>query len=162
MRLLKNPCDLPTVQQGTIFYPCKVCNIFLKLSLLSIVPQLDKCLKFIAFCDTKARFPHVLRIGDFNDLQTSWILTTSGNTPSQMVGDFYYMIRIIGSISTLKVLSHMVPNVRNFYNECEHEIWLSGTGRSLMIGDFYDEGQNEIYLSGTSECLTLFSLAAKA
>ena len=106
------------------------------------------------------RLPHVLRIGDFNDLQTSGILTTSRNTPSQMVGDFYYRIRIIGSISTLKVLSHMVPNVRNFTMSVNMKFGC--LGQSLMIGDFYNEGQHEIHLSGTSKCLTLFSLAAKA
>ena len=59
----------------------------------------------------KAWFPLVLtivRIGDFYDIPTSGILTTSGNTSSQKsqtVGDFYDVIGIIGIISTLKVLS---------------------------------------------------------
>ena len=57
---------------------------------------------------------------------TSWVLTISVNTPpqtSQMVSDFYDVIGRTGSISTLKVLSQTVCN---FYNECEHEICLSG------------------------------------
>ena len=77
-----------------------------------------------------AWFPLVLRIvriGDFYDLPTSRILTTSGNTQSQTVGDFYDVIERIGSISTLKVLSQTVPDVGDFYDECEHEICLSGT-----------------------------------
>ena len=59
----------------------------------------------------KAWFPLVLRIiriGDFYDIPTSEILTTSGNTSSQKsqtVGDFYDVIGRIGIISTLKVLS---------------------------------------------------------
>ena len=58
-----------------------------------------------------AWFPLVLRIvriGDFYDIPTSGILTTSGNTSSQKsqtVGDFYDVIGRIGIISTLKVLS---------------------------------------------------------
>ena len=43
------------------------------------------------------------------------------------VGDFYDVIGRIGSISTLKVLSQTVPDVGDFYDECEHEICLSGT-----------------------------------
>ena len=57
---------------------------------------------------TKAWFPLVLRIGDFYDIPTSGILTTSGKTlsqKSQTVGDFYDVIGRIGIISTLKVLS---------------------------------------------------------
>ena len=59
----------------------------------------------------EAWFPLVLRIvriGDFYDINTSGILTTSGNTSSQKsqtVGDFYDVIGRIGIISTLKVLS---------------------------------------------------------
>ena len=59
----------------------------------------------------KAWFPLVLRIvriGDFYDIATSGILTTSGNTlsqTSQKVGGFYDVIGRIGIISTLKVLS---------------------------------------------------------
>ena len=55
---------------------------------------------------------------------------TSVNSPSQAsqtVGDFYDVIGRIGSISTLKVLSQTVPDVGDFYDECEHEICLSGT-----------------------------------
>ena len=60
---------------------------------------------------TKAWFPLVLRIariGDFYDIPTSGILTTSGNTSSQKsqtVDDFYDVIGRIGIISTLKILS---------------------------------------------------------
>ena len=57
---------------------------------------------------TKAWFPLVLRIGDFYDIPTSGILTTSWKTSSQKcqtVGDFYHVIGRIGIISTLKVLS---------------------------------------------------------
>ena len=62
-------------------------------------------------CLSKAWFPFVLRfvrIGDYYDIPTSGILTTSGNTSSQKsqtVGDFYDVIGRIGIISTLKVLS---------------------------------------------------------
>ena len=61
--------------------------------------------------DVKAWFPLVLRIvriGDFYDIPTSGILTTSGNTSSQKsqtVGNFYDVIGRIRIISTLKVLS---------------------------------------------------------
>ena len=54
---------------------------------------------------TKAWFPLVLRTGDFYDIPTSGILTSSGKTSSQTVGDFYDVIGRIGIISTLKVLS---------------------------------------------------------
>ena len=50
----------------------------------------------------------MLRIGDFYDIPTSGILTTSGNASSQKsqtVGDFYDVIGRIGIISALKVLS---------------------------------------------------------
>ena len=63
------------------------------------------------FLRYKAWFPLVLRIvriGDFYDIPTSGILTTSENTSSQKsqtVGDFYDVIGRIGIISTLKVLS---------------------------------------------------------
>ena len=66
---------------------------------------------FLKKLPSKAWFPHVLRIvriGDFYDIPTSGILTTSGNTSSQKsqtVGDFYDVIGRIGIISTLKVLS---------------------------------------------------------
>ena len=76
----------------------------------------------------------IVRIWDFYNLPTSGILTTSVNTPSQtsqMVGDFYDAIGRIGSISTLKVLSQKVPDVGDFYDECEHEICLSGTSGML-------------------------------
>ena len=71
--------------------------------------------------------------GDFYDLPTSGILTTSVNIPSQtsQTGDFYDVIGRIGSISTLKVLSQTVPDVGDFYDECEHEICLSGTSGML-------------------------------
>ena len=52
--------------------------------------------------------PRIVRIGDFYDIPTSRILTTSGNTSSQKaqtVGDFYDVIGRIGITSTLKVLS---------------------------------------------------------
>ena len=46
--------------------------------------------------------------GNLKDIPTSGTLTTNGNTSSQKsqtVGDFYHVIRRIGIISTLKVLS---------------------------------------------------------
>ena len=46
--------------------------------------------------------------GNLKDIPTSGTLTTNGNTSSQKsqtVGDFYHVIRRIGTISTLKVLS---------------------------------------------------------
>ena len=52
---------------------------------------------------------------------------TSVNTPSQTAGDFYDVIGKIGSFSNLKVLSQTVPDVGDFYDECEREICLSGT-----------------------------------
>ena len=53
-------------------------------------------------------------------------VNTSSQT-SQTVGDFYDVIGRIGSISTLKVLIPDIPDVGDFYDECEHEIYLSGT-----------------------------------
>ena len=60
----------------------------------------------------KAWFPLVLRIvriGDFYDIPTPGILTTSGNASSQKsqksVGDFYDVIGRIGIIPTFKVLT---------------------------------------------------------
>ena len=75
----------------------------------------------------KAWFPPVLgivRIRGFYDLPTSGVLTTSVNTPSQTVSDFY---DVIGRISILKVLSQTVPDVGDFYDDREHKICLSGT-----------------------------------
>ena len=97
----------------------------------------------------KAWFPLVVRIGDFYDLPTSGFLITSVNTPSQTVGDFYDVIGRIRSISTFEGISQTVSDIGHFYDECEHEICLSGT--VPMIGDFYDEHQ--ICLSGTSGML---------
>ena len=73
--------------------------------------------------------------GDFYDLPFSGILTTSANTPSQTsqtIGDFKDVIGRIGSISALKVLSQTVPDVGDFYDECEHEICLSGSSGMLV------------------------------
>ena len=72
----------------------------------------------------KAWFPLVLRIvriGDFYDIPTSGILTTSGNTSfqkSQTVGDFYDVIGRIGIISTLKVLSQTSQTSAIFTMSC--------------------------------------------
>ena len=74
---------------------------------------------------SKAWLPLVLRIvriEDFYDIPTSGILTTSGNTSSQKsqtVGVFYDVIGRIGIISTLKVLIPDIPDVGDFYDECE-------------------------------------------
>ena len=57
------------------------------------------------FQSLKAWFPRVLRIvriGDFEDIPTSGILSSR---KSQTVGDFYDLIGRIGIIFTLKVLS---------------------------------------------------------
>ena len=64
------------------------------------------------------------------DIPSSGIFTTSVNTSSQAsqtIGDFYDVIGRIGSISNLKVLIPDIPDVGNFYDEYEHEIFLSGT-----------------------------------
>ena len=76
----------------------------------------------------------IVRIGDFYDIPTSGILTTSGNTSfqtsqtvsefydvigKQTVGDYYDVIGRIGSISTLKVLIPDIPDIGDFYDECE-------------------------------------------
>ena len=110
--------------------------------------------KILALCNIKAWFPLVLRIvrvGDFYDLLTSEILTTSLSTPSQTsqtIGHFYDVIGRIGSISILKVLSPTSaiitmsvnikfvclgssPTIGDFYNKCEHEICMSGTSGML-------------------------------
>ena len=98
----------------------------------SSLGKLDLCLstRHVRQDLPKAWFSLVLRIVricDFYDLPTSGIPTTSVNTPSQTVGGFYDVIGRIGSISTLKALSQTVPDVGDFYDECEHEISLSGT-----------------------------------
>ena len=104
--------------------------------------------------DTKPVFSlvmRIVRIEEFYDIPTSEIFTNSGNTSSQTsqtVGDFYDVIGRIGSISTLKVLIADIPYC---YDECKHEIFLSGTVPT--IGDFYDECKHGICLSGTSGML---------
>ena len=101
----------------------------------------------------KAWFPLVLRIvrnGDFYILPTSGILTTSVNTPSltfQTVGDFYDVIGRIGSISTLKEDPRRSPTSAIF-TMCVN-MKFACLGRSPTIGDFYDECEHEICLSGT-------------
>ena len=47
--------------------------------------------------------------------------------------------------------SQTVPDVSDFYDECEHEICLSGTGADDR--GFYDWCEHEICLSGTSGML---------
>ena len=76
------------------------------------------------------------------------------NTPSQTsqtVGDFYDVIGRIGSISTLKVLFQMVREVGDLTMSVN--IKFACLGRSPTIGDFYDECEHEICLSGTSGML---------
>ena len=50
----------------------------------------------------------IVRIGNFYDFPTSGILTTSGNTRSQTVVDFYVIGRI-GTICTFKVYPRWSP-----------------------------------------------------
>ena len=76
-------------------------------------------------------FSQSLRIGNFYDFPTSGILTTSVNTAYQTAGNVYDVIGRIGSISTLKVHPRRSPTVGDFYDDCEHEIFLSGTSGML-------------------------------
>ena len=83
----------------------------------------------------------IVRFGNFYNLPTSGILTTSVNTPSktsQTVSDFYDVIGRMASISTLKVHPRRSPMIKDFYDECEHEICLSGTsGMIVFVFTFY-------------------------
>ena len=93
-----------------------------------------------------------LRIGDFYDLPTSGILTTSVNTPSQTsqtVGDFYDVIGRIGSISTLKLHPRRSPTSAILTMDMK----FACLGRSPTIGDFYNECEHDICLSATSGML---------
>ena len=95
-----------------------------------------------------------MRIGDFYDIPTSGILTTSGNIASQTsqtVGDFYDVIGRIGSISTLKIHPRQSPTSAIFTMSVNMKF--ACLGRSPTIGDFYDECEHEICLSGTSVML---------
>ena len=69
-------------------------------------------------------------------------VNTSSQT-SQTVGDFYDVIRRNGSTSTLKVVIPDIPDVGDFSDECEHEIFLSGT--SGMLGFAFSCYQNLIF-----------------
>ena len=126
--------------------------------------HLNHRLRFQGFSMLKALFPLVLRIariGDFYDLPTSGILTTSVNTPSQTsqtVCDFYDVIGRIGSISTLKVHPRQSPTSAIFRMSVNMKF--ACLGWSPTIGDFYDECEHEVCLSGTSRILSL--LATKA
>ena len=82
------------------------------------------------------------------------------NTPSQTVGDFYDVIGRIGSISTLKVHLRQSPTSAIFTMSVNMKF--ACLGRSPTIGDFYDECEHEICLSGTSGMLDLSLLATKA
>ena len=76
------------------------------------------------------------------------------NTPSQAsqtVGDFYDVIGTIGGISTLKVHPRRSPMSATFTISVNMKF--ACLGRSPTIGDFYDECEHEICLSGTSAML---------
>ena len=100
-----------------------------------------------------AWFPLVLsivRIGDFYDFPTFVILTTSVNIPSQTsqtVGDFYDVIGRIGIISTLEVHPRWTPTSAIF--TISVNVKFACLGWLLTIGDFYNECEHEIGLSGT-------------
>ena len=102
----------------------------------------------------RSSFPLVLRIVRIGDLPTSGILTISVNAPSQKsqtVGDFYDVIGSIGSISTLKVHPRRFPTSAIFTMSVNMKF--ACLGWSPTIGDFYDECEHEICLSGTSGML---------
>ena len=103
-----------------------------------------------------------VRIGDFYDIPTSGILTTSRNIASQRsywVGGFYDVIGRIGSISMLKVHSRQSPTSVLFTMSANMKF--SCLGQSPTIVDFYDECEHEICL-GHRGCLILSLIVTKA